>query len=59
MTVDASVATRADFEEIVQLIDRAKRDVSRAVNITLIDLYMTIGGALSRRIEHDGWGRGP
>ncbi len=47
-----------DFEEIAHLIETAKRQASRSVNITLIELYWNIGQTLSQKIQVDGWGKG-
>ncbi len=49
--------TIAAFDEVVQLIEEARRWVARAVNAKLIDLYNGIGAIISRRIETDGWGK--
>jgi len=46
------------FEEIAALIETARRDAGRTVNVHLIDLYWKIGALISRRIEADGWGQG-
>ncbi|MBN9689245.1 MAG: DUF1016 family protein [Verrucomicrobia bacterium] len=50
--------TNPAFDEIVALIETARRDAGRAVNIHLIDLYWKIGAAISGRIKRDGWGKG-
>lgn len=55
-TVDLAPAAR--FDEVVQLIEAARRQASRAVNVQLIELYWKIGAVISRRIENDGWGKG-
>jgi predicted nuclease of restriction endonuclease-like (RecB) superfamily len=46
------------FDEIVALIETARREAGRAVNVQLIDLYWKIGELISQRIERDGWGKG-
>ena len=51
-------STAAQFDEIVGLIEAARRAAGRAVNVELIELYWKIGAAISRRIERDGWGKG-
>ncbi len=53
-----SSTTVADFDEVVALIEAARRDAGRAVNVHLIDLYWKIGALISKRIESDGWGKG-
>jgi predicted nuclease of restriction endonuclease-like (RecB) superfamily len=46
------------FDEVVDLIRRARQRAFHAVNAELIDLYWRIGEAISRRIAEDGWGQG-
>lgn len=46
-----------DFEEVVELIDRARTRAVAAVNTTLIDLYWQIGEYISRKIAGEGWGQ--
>ena len=48
----------AAFQEVVDLIARARQKALRAVNVGLVDLYWRIGETISRRIEADGWGKG-
>ncbi|WP_225410082.1 PDDEXK nuclease domain-containing protein [Stigmatella hybrida] len=48
----------ARFGDVVALIEAARREASRAVNVQLIELYWKIGAVISRRIENDGWGKG-
>jgi predicted nuclease of restriction endonuclease-like (RecB) superfamily len=50
--------SRAEFDEILRLIDDARASVLTAVNTALIDLYWTLGEYISRRIDADGWGQG-
>ena len=45
------------FREITTLIQEARENVFRAVNVGLIDLYWSIGERISRRIASDGWGK--
>lgn len=40
------------------LIEAARREAERAVNIQIIDLYSKIGAVISRRIESDAWAKG-
>jgi predicted nuclease of restriction endonuclease-like (RecB) superfamily len=49
---------RADFEEVLSLIDSARAQAFAAVNTVLIDLYWRIGEHISRRIDVNGWGQG-
>lgn len=48
----------AQFDEVVALIQAARREVGRAVDLHLIELYWKIGALIVRRIESDGWGKG-
>lgn len=54
----SSGGTTAQFDEIAALIESARREAGRAVNVHLIDLYWNIGQLISQRIERDGWGKG-
>ena len=47
-----------EFENVLGLIDAARKRAVAAVNTTLIDLYWQIGEYISRRIAVDGWGQG-
>jgi predicted nuclease of restriction endonuclease-like (RecB) superfamily len=49
---------KAEFDEVVGLIEAARREAGRAVNVQLIELYWKIGEVISNRIERDGWGKG-
>ena len=53
-----ATVTVNEFDEVVQLIEEARRQATRAVNVKLIELYWKIGAVISRRIESDGWGKG-
>lgn len=53
-----SAAAVVAFDEVVALIDEAKRRAHRAVNVELIDLYWNIGAVIVHRIKSDGWGKG-
>ena len=48
----------AAFQEVVDLIVRARRKALHTVNVALVDLYWRVGQTISRRIEADGWGKG-
>ena len=45
------------FREIVTLIQQARQQAFRAVNVRLIDLYWSVGELISQRITSDGWGK--
>lgn len=46
------------FEEVVAMIEQARRRAAQAANVVVVDLYWQIGEYLARRIETDGWGKG-
>jgi predicted nuclease of restriction endonuclease-like (RecB) superfamily len=46
------------FEEVVSLIEQARKRAYQAVTTHLIDLYWKVGGYISRKIAADGWGKG-
>jgi predicted nuclease of restriction endonuclease-like (RecB) superfamily len=56
--VPGSGAFGPEFDEVVQLVEAARRRAAHAVNVELIDLYWQVGAVLSRRIACDGWGKG-
>jgi predicted nuclease of restriction endonuclease-like (RecB) superfamily len=56
-TLPATHVVVEAFEEVVRLIEAARREVGRAVNVHLIELYWDIGAVISKRIERDGWGK--
>ena len=45
------------FDEVVELIRRARQQAARVVNTELIELYWRIGDYLHRKIESDGWAK--
>jgi predicted nuclease of restriction endonuclease-like (RecB) superfamily len=53
----AAPAERA-FDEVVQLIERARERAFRAVNAELVGLYWQVGEYISRKIESAEWGDG-
>lgn len=52
------VSTDSGFDEIVRLIDAARRRAFQAVNVALIELYWQIGEHISRKIAAAEWGDG-
>jgi predicted nuclease of restriction endonuclease-like (RecB) superfamily len=46
-----------EFREVLALIEGARERAFHAVNTELIDLYWRVGGAISRRIAANGWGK--
>lgn len=53
-----AVPSRADFDEVLALIDAARARAFAVVNTTLIDLYWSIGEYISRKIADEDWGKG-
>jgi hypothetical protein len=49
------VPTVPAFDEVVYLIQEARRRALQTVNAELIDLYWRVGESISRRIAKDGW----
>jgi predicted nuclease of restriction endonuclease-like (RecB) superfamily len=54
----AAELIRKDFDQILVMIDAARRRALGAVNTALIDLYWSIGEFIARRIADEGWGKG-
>nr|WP_298145878.1 PDDEXK nuclease domain-containing protein [Flavobacterium sp.] len=44
------------FTDIIQLIKQSRTDAIKAVNAELINLYWSIGGYISKKIEQSEWG---
>lgn len=58
MNSNLPTQTEATFTEVVQLIQAAKQQASRAVNTTLLNLYWQIGAIISKKLESAEWGNG-
>lgn len=56
--VTANPPSKADFDEVLRLIDAARTRAIASVNTALIELYWQIGEHISQRIAADGWGQG-
>jgi len=54
----AALPIQAAFDEVVSLIEQARRHAYQSVNTHLIDLYWQVGEYVSLKIETDGWGQG-
>lgn len=50
--------TAATFTDVVQLIQAAKQQASKAVNTTLLNLYWQIGAIISKKLGSAEWGDG-
>jgi predicted nuclease of restriction endonuclease-like (RecB) superfamily len=55
--VESASPSRAEFEEVLALIDAAKARAVAAANTTLIDLYWQLGEYISRKIAAATWGQ--
>jgi len=51
-------AHESAFREVVAMIEAARNDAFRAVNVGLIDLYWRVGEYISRKLETAVWGEG-
>src|SRR5262249_4762951 len=47
-----------DFDEVIRLIEAARRRAFAAVNKELIDLYWQVGEYISRKLASSAWGEG-
>ncbi len=56
--VVATTPSRADFDEVLRLIEVARTRAFAAVNQELVGLYWQIGEYISRKIEAAAWGDG-
>jgi len=54
----SAVPSAKAFDEVIDLIRRARQRALQAVTAELIELYWRIGKAINRRIAKDGWGQG-
>ncbi len=48
---------KKQFSEIRNLIDKAKENAFRSANTELINLYLSIGKYISKRINKSEWGK--
>ena len=48
----------ADFTEVVQLIETARKQAYQAVNTTLIELYWSVSAYISNKLKAAEWGDG-
>jgi predicted nuclease of restriction endonuclease-like (RecB) superfamily len=51
-------ASQSDFDEVLGLIESARRRAFAAANTALIELYSSIGQFISRKIAEEAWGKG-
>jgi predicted nuclease of restriction endonuclease-like (RecB) superfamily len=55
---DSASPSRAEFDEVLVLIEAARTRAVAAANTTLIDLYWQLGEYISQKITAEGWGQG-
>lgn len=53
-----SVAEVRSFDDVLALIEAAKRRAHQAINTELVGLYWQVGEYISKKIESAGWGDG-
>jgi predicted nuclease of restriction endonuclease-like (RecB) superfamily len=51
-------SNQESFNEVLSLIQKAKRQVSRQANSTLITLYWDLGAYISNKTTKENWGKG-
>ena len=56
MSSDLTPTNRADYGEIISIIERARENAFRAVNRELISMYWEIGKYVSEKVKSEGWG---
>jgi predicted nuclease of restriction endonuclease-like (RecB) superfamily len=49
--------SQEEFEEVLNIIDRAHEKAYNAVNRELINMYWDIGEYVSDKVKNDGWGK--
>jgi hypothetical protein len=54
----SALAPAESFDEVLALIDAAKRRAYQAVNKELVGLYWQVGEYISRKLESAQWGEG-
>jgi predicted nuclease of restriction endonuclease-like (RecB) superfamily len=54
----AAIPIQTAFDEVVSLIEQARKRAFQSANTHLIDLYWRVGEYVSFKIETDGWGQG-
>ena len=51
-------SNQESFNEVLSLIQKAKRQVYRQANSTLITLYWDLGAYISNKTTKENWGKG-
>ncbi len=57
MSSELTPKSRAEYNEIISIIERARENVFRTVNRELISMYWDIGAYISDKVKHGGWGK--
>ena len=57
ISTTSGVASQAEFDFVLGLIDSARAQAVASVNTTLIELYWSIGEYISRKTADRGWGK--
>jgi predicted nuclease of restriction endonuclease-like (RecB) superfamily len=53
---DLQIQNQNNFSEVKKLIDIARKEALKGVNVKLIQLYWNIGGYISRKLAESHWG---
>jgi predicted nuclease of restriction endonuclease-like (RecB) superfamily len=57
MSNELTPKNQAEYGEMISIIERARENAFRAVNRELISMYWDIGGYVSEKVRHGGWGK--
>ena len=57
MSNELTLKNRAEYCEIISIIERARENTFRAVNREFISMYWEIGAYVSEKVKHGGWGK--
>ena len=57
MSNDLTPKNHVEYGEIISIIERSRDNAFRAVNRELISMYWEIGGYISDKVKHGGWGK--
>ena len=57
MSNELTPKKRAEYGEMINIIERARENAFRAVNLELISMYWDIGAYVSDKIKQGGWGK--
>jgi predicted nuclease of restriction endonuclease-like (RecB) superfamily len=57
MSKELTPKNHAEYDEIISIIERSRDNAFLAVNRELISMYWDIGGYVSEKVKHGGWGK--